>query len=207
MKTRNGFVSNSSSSSFIIGLDEKPKHAGKIKVLFLGDRDSVPNEHFYPDWADDKTVPSFSVADIANVIFRDLKDAKPLTEEQIIEEINNGWFDESLQELNDYNTEKDKSWLYEKEYKERTGKDVREDTKSKAYAEWDRLLRKKWDEREKKHRQMAENFWNKRKKDFEGKQVFLLSYSDNDGDLYATIEHGGILDSNLKIPCIVVSHH
>lgn len=207
MKTRQGFVSNSSSSSFIIGLNEKPKHAGKIKVLFLGDQDTIPNNCYHPDWSRDGTKPEFTAADIANVIFRDLKNAQPLTEEQIIEEINSGWFDESLQELQTFNTEEDQSWVYEKEYKKRTGKDIRKDTKSKEYAEWSRLMREYWDEREKKHRKMAEDFWSKRKKDFEGKQVFLLSYSDNDGDLYATIEHGEILDSNPKIPCIVISHH
>jgi hypothetical protein len=47
MKMRNGFVSNSSSSSFLLALPEYPKNKNHLKKIIFGDK-----KYFYP-WNDD----------------------------------------------------------------------------------------------------------------------------------------------------------
>jgi len=47
MKTRNGFVSNSSSSSFVIGLPKRPKTWEELHVTLFGD---MIDREFHPSW-------------------------------------------------------------------------------------------------------------------------------------------------------------
>lgn len=45
MKIRNGFVSNSSSSSFIVSFDKKPSSAEELREILFGDKEYI--EHRY----------------------------------------------------------------------------------------------------------------------------------------------------------------
>ena len=66
MKIRNGFVTNSSSSSFVVAFPHAPKSAKEIKKLLFGDEDTIT-------WYDD----SSSTLDVAKQVFNDIKGQKP----------------------------------------------------------------------------------------------------------------------------------
>ena len=67
MKTRNGFVSNSSSSSFVVAFPFIPKTVDELKTLLFGASQSL-------DYYGDMTVDTNTAAQI---IFEDMKKQKP----------------------------------------------------------------------------------------------------------------------------------
>lgn len=79
MKTRAGFVSNSSSTSFIIELPQKPTDADDVQRWIF------PNTPYITTEWDDEC--QLSTADAAKIVFDDLKDQAPLTLDQIINEV------------------------------------------------------------------------------------------------------------------------
>src|ERR1035437_10299835 len=82
MKIRQGFVSNSSSSSFLIGLLRKPRTVAELKRWLFGDMD-------YLQWLD----YGYKTIDVACRIFDDLKGKYPIrSKSRLIKEINSGYF-------------------------------------------------------------------------------------------------------------------
>lgn len=69
MKTRSGFVSNSSSSSFIVVFPHKPATVDELRNMIFGDRD--PKEIMSPSW-DDKNEFLYTIEDLSTQIFKDL---------------------------------------------------------------------------------------------------------------------------------------
>lgn len=80
MKIRQGFVSNSSSSNFILAFNEKPKSVDELKNLLFGDKETFG----YRDFA----VPTI---DIAEAVYDQLN--KPLNLDEILHELSSGWLD------------------------------------------------------------------------------------------------------------------
>ena len=78
MKIRNGFVSNSSSSSFIIAFKEKPKSAEELKEILYSEKDTLY-------WDDDYNMPTELAA---KIIFNDLDQS--VSEEEMLEELDSG---------------------------------------------------------------------------------------------------------------------
>jgi len=89
MKIRNNFVSNSSSSSFILALSQKPQNVDEMQRLLF---------------ADDKTFPStygdeeYDVRDISQIVLDKIGKSSELSIEQIAEYIANGYFDGIISE-------------------------------------------------------------------------------------------------------------
>lgn len=83
MKTRTGFVSNSSSSSFVVAFKEPlPKDAAEVKSLLFGEEDSIS---CYGD--------PVSTKDAAEQVFSDMQKAKPMTDDEVAKEVSSGYYD------------------------------------------------------------------------------------------------------------------
>lgn len=78
MKYRNGFVSNSSSSSFVVAFPTIPHNVDDIvSLLFEGEET--------PD-------PRYTIQEFATTIFNDISGQLPMTLNEIVEELSSGWF-------------------------------------------------------------------------------------------------------------------
>ena len=70
MKVRNGFVSNSSSSSFIVVLDKKPETSSELKKVLFGKKETYKYE-----WGENV----YQTSDIAEKVFNDMEESIRLT--------------------------------------------------------------------------------------------------------------------------------
>lgn len=86
MKTHVGFVSNSSSSSFVVAFPEKPTNIKKVrKILFP---DFSENVIFHPN---DNTLV-YPISKVCRTIIEDIKNQHPNDKQRIKDAIVNGWF-------------------------------------------------------------------------------------------------------------------
>lgn len=97
MKTRTGFVSNSSSSSFIVGFEAKhlPQSVEDMKRLLF---DDLEEHAYYSD-------QTFSTLELATRVFQDFHGVAPLTEKQILEILRLGELEDCLGEIKQPNIE------------------------------------------------------------------------------------------------------
>ena len=163
MKIRNGFVSNSSSSSFIIALKEKPKSAKDLQNILFGEK-----EYFF---IDNPNCPAFidpfslTSKEAAKTIFKDLK--KPASLKEIKEELRWGTL---------YSKDKPKNIRY---------------PKCPSYEENEALREKKEKEYDKKVNIYIEKVLKQFLQKTKNFKYFIVEYSDNDGALEAVLEHEG----------------
>lgn len=81
MKTRNGFVSNSSSSSFIIIFPKKPKTREELRTMFFGKNPPSSFAHLY---SDDEV---YSCDDVVDSLWTEIKGKKSATVKEIAEQL------------------------------------------------------------------------------------------------------------------------
>ena len=163
MKTRNGFVSNSSSSSFVIALSEKPKSVAQVMDL-LCDDDQSSFSHPYER-------QGLAASDVAACVLRDLGDeeAGPLTFDQLVEELMGGWL------------------FYDQLEKEFPYPDREDDPEM---IEWRKVCKKRDVRHRELATEYAQAFL--KREEIVGKLLFRVEYSDNDGSFYCAMEHGDI---------------
>lgn len=75
MKIRHGFVSNSSSSSFIVAFPKEPKSFDDVKEVLFGDSNIFINPY------DDD---NFSALEVSDTVFEDIKKQKPNNKKEIL---------------------------------------------------------------------------------------------------------------------------
>jgi len=178
MKIRHGFVSNSSSSNFILAFDKKPKSAKELRRWMFGDQ----KEFAYNPYGNEHTTAT--TEEIANAVFNQLD--KPLTLDEILHEFTCGWLDGvHIDDWNDSNVPE--MWI-----KDKNGKDVY----NPAYDEYADA------KAEKENIRALEYFNNWKCPD--DQMFFCVSFGDDDGPFGGLCEHGGIFDN---IHHVQISHH
>jgi hypothetical protein len=150
MKIKSDFITNSSSSSFLVVFDELPKTVEEMKKILFGER-----EEFQNPYDDDQYWKTTSISDIV------LNDLTEVTKEQV-KDFFNGFTDDVLYESCSLPNGKF-DW---KKYNE-----IQDEQASK-----------KTDEFYANHH---------------GKKFAIFEFSDNDGAVYSSMEHG-ILFRNLE---------
>lgn len=86
MKIRKGFVSNSSSSSFVVAFPSIPESVEDVKKILFDD-----DQRFYTSMYHDD---AWTLDEVAEIVFNDIKEQTPNDFKQIHEAIDCGWFDE-----------------------------------------------------------------------------------------------------------------
>jgi len=87
MKFRNGFVSNSSSSSFIVGFDKTPESQEELRgMLFPGRAPGASVLSHYGTECYDADM-------VSKKVWKDMEDKKPLSDEEAMGVLSSGWFD------------------------------------------------------------------------------------------------------------------
>lgn len=164
MKVRQGFVSNSSSSSFIVAF---PKDfeitSDNVRQYLFGNQEDVFAYHGV-----------FSTEHVADQVTRDMLAQTP-NDEDVIKE-NLGGHDPDGPDLYEFKRKREGSPGYEYDW----------DAYTKASDE---------------HRQKV---FDRLKTEHADMNLFVFEYSDNDGDFFCTMEHGGIFN---KVPGIRISNH
>jgi len=201
MKERDGFVSNSSSSSFLIGLFRKPRSVKELKRWLFGNKD-------YIQWYD----YGYKTIDIAKRIFNDLKGKHPIrAKARMIKEIMAGSFPGYPDMWNRKRPSDKLEDQFHKsfpQYGSYWDDDKLKETMAKELAEKIRVARQKErDEDNKSVEDAAEAFLRKDVQPImEGLHVYQLEYADGGGGdpLRAAIEHGDVFS---QIPHVQISKH
>lgn len=195
MKIRTGFVSNSSSSSFLVGLKQKPKTRGELRDLMFGELEGDVIVYDY----------SLSIDGIVCRVFKDLEGKTPITKKEILEEINSGYFPGCPEYSNRDNEESRK---IRKEFADKTGVDLWNDDAKKhdIHSEYEKMYRvaqeKEYEIEKKKRLEAANRYYDSVKHRFKDLKVFKLEYADDGGE--TVLEHGDVFN---RIPHVIISHH
>lgn len=138
----------------------------------------------------------------ATLIWQQLKDQKPLTKKQILEEIKSGYFEGHPDSSDRYKAEDEVA----REYTEKTGKsiydkDVDPEWKKKHDEAWQQGWAAYQKDVDAAAEALLDRVW---ERDFKGKKCFRFSFSDNDGHVFSVLEHG---DTFRNCKFIRISHH
>ncbi len=216
MKIRNGFVSNSSSSSFILKLPHYPSSYEDMKKMLLGDENPLVLPHCYGNDA-------FPTKQVIEVIYRDVIDALGQSRDNSVESVSGEEFSISEYSLDEYDNKIISSYKEEYNNLKRQYKMIVKDLKD-AYSKRNnrisldknndntidntydnQLINSLYGQEDEIGNKMGELIIKSIKEKSLVTDVFLtLSYSDNDGALSSFIEHGDVLD---PITISKISHH
>jgi len=178
MKIRTGFVSNSSSSSFVVAFPHKPKNIKDLKEMMFGKQEW----HYTGRYYDNQDV---STQTISENVFKKIE--KKATKKEILESISHGWFSSYMDFLPGCT-----SCYDDIEYDNL-------DRKDKDYEKKKDALYKKYDiENDKRAKDIAESFMKSNK----DKYITVMTFSDNDGE--EVEEHSEIFK---RVSSIKTSYH
>lgn len=198
MKIRNGFVSNSSSSSFIVAFDEKPTCAYELMEILFPENKNNEQIGVNPPYE------GFSIDPMSasTIIWNQLENQNPLNKSEILEKINSGWFD-GHPEYDIYNKYEIKH--ISDQYTKETGKNIFDkDADEKWVKKYHNASNEIREEYRKEVKNAAKKLFDTKWEIFKNKKCFLFTFSDNDGEIFSTLEHG---DTFRNVPNIRISYH
>ena len=196
MKIRNGFVSNSSSSSFILKFLKLPESVEEVRVLLFGENPPILTSH----WDE-----AISTTQVAEIFFKDIQSSTPLNVDGVVEEVL-----EEFGYFHRYNLSEGfgivQGTKYETEFEilsaditkaEKENDDKRRMTKNYDWqAESDLLT--KLSER------MIEIVEIVLREQLGEEIMISTEYGDNDGKVFSYLEHSDVLD---KVTVQKFNHH
>jgi hypothetical protein len=206
MKLRNGFVSNSSSSSFLVVFDNKPQSAEEIQKILFGDEKTILYKTY-------QHIEAFASSELTNTIYNDIKRQDPNDIKAITTEM------EHLGHCHDWYTKEGAGYVtsitkdlfalvkYPPDAMDELRKNlgnIPRGTKTpeyKAYWEEHNRLYKIQDKAIKSNAKIMAAAFIKKYKD---KFIYCLEYSDESGLFFACLEHG---DTFKNIPYIRINKH
>lgn len=185
MKIRNGFVSNSSSSSFLVAFKKRPRTVQDVRDVLFPDGQS--ELHYYDNW--------MKVEEVCKTVLSDIKGHRSLKTKRILgDRLREGWFDgyKGLPGIVDWNWE-DSQKLREEAHAKPESDKRRFD---KVHAD----QKRERDENKLRSEAIGQKFLDENLDAY----IFEFEYCDNDGSYGAIMEHGGTFD---KVPHITISKH
>jgi hypothetical protein len=215
MKVRNGFVSNSSSSSFVVAFEKKPTIEELTKMLY-GDAEVIPDEYR----TDIVYSPEYLAETIHNRMFGDPEN-EITTIEQFVEAIEGFEPNEADLELEGVE-EYSEQWFTitdarrdkEREEEEalfaevnvilydRTGKYTDEEKKAAEKRRWE-IYDQKWERENEINRKVARVEGERFFQEHPNASIWKVEIGD-DNSLGSHLEHGGTFS---KLPHYRISHH
>ena len=204
MKIRNGFVSNSSSSSFILKFDKLPESVEEVRELLYGENPPL----FATFWSDD----AVSTKKVAEILFRDIEGYSKGNGIMDVDDVVRGVKDELY--FSEYSGEEGRDFVVGTEFIEEfdvlLNKVIQKDkdfNKIRYQDSGNRMTN--WEKHHKELEEMSKPLVDIiekciRMKYNDDSKYIEVEYSDNDGQIFSYMEHSGILD---KITVQRFSHH
>jgi hypothetical protein len=185
MKIRTGFVSNSSSTSFIVGFDKKPKTIGQLLDLMFPDYHISSTISYYDTYT--------SKTEVVERVWKDM--GKQLTSKAV--EVFIDEYADHFAYGDVSHSYPEKTEIYDK-LREKYGDGY---YKTEEYREAIGKLEEKEDkmveERKPKYKEEAHRI-------LDGKKCFFFEYHDNVGEGESLLEHGNIFRN---LPHIAINNH
>ncbi len=184
MKIRAGFVSNSSSSMFVVAFPREPKTAKEVKQILFGNCDTFQNPY------DNDSTPT---EQIAKTVWEDIKPQrkwkKKYRDSKVYEAIANGWF-EGQPDYKDFVIPQPPPVSVVVDGRTILTERRRVETDYKAYEE--------------ACTKAATKVVDKMLEKWKNKVLYVFHYGDESGAYFSVLEHGGIFNT---LPHKQISYH